>query len=133
MFQKAAMLKLRFKTSRGLINTEDLFDLPMKGEDSLNSIAIALDTKIKSDQSPSFVDDEPNGKADDKDVLKLEIVKAVIVARKETAAAQAEQAEMRQKLRNLTEKLARAEEREDDAKSAEDLRREIAELQKPML
>ncbi len=76
LFEKAAKLKLRFTTIRGQITTEDLFDMPLTGEFSLNSLAQDLNRKVKASAEESFV--VKKNKADVVLELKFEIVKRVI-------------------------------------------------------
>jgi hypothetical protein len=81
MFKKAARLKLRFDSSKGLLTVEDLFDLPLtsaKGA-SLDGIAKALHREIKDSSEISFVG--PPSPENTALNLKFNIVKDVIDAR----------------------------------------------------
>ena len=58
MFEKAARLKLRFDTSKGLVTVEDLFDLPLtvrNGGASLDNIAKGIARLIRETETESFV------------------------------------------------------------------------------
>lgn len=80
MFEKATRQKLRFDTQRGLVTVEDLWDLPLTGNVSLNQIAIDLNRELKEAvETTSFV--TPAEPADTELQLKFEIVKHVIATR----------------------------------------------------
>lgn len=80
MFEKAARLKLRFKTPMGNLTAEDLWDLPLKeGQANLNDLAKALSRAVKEAEEGDFVD--PVEMIDPKLELRFEIVKHVINVR----------------------------------------------------
>lgn len=80
MFDKATRLKLRFTTSRGLLSTEDLWDLPLTsdtGRPNLDDVARGLWVKTQTaNANISFV--APEHKPENNDALALDIVKHVI-------------------------------------------------------
>lgn len=57
MFEKAARIKLRFATAKGLLPVEDLWALPLTSEDKVNLdfIAVDLHEQIDKEGSKSFV------------------------------------------------------------------------------
>jgi hypothetical protein len=86
LFETAYKQKLRFQSVKGLLTTEDLWDLPLEQPDkgkqpvaNLDEIAVELDGQLQS-TSKSFV------RAKSKDAtlteLKLEIVKYIIRVKK---------------------------------------------------
>lgn len=81
LFEKASRLKLRFATNRGLVSSEDLWDLPLTStiHSSLDSIARGLNKSIKESEEESFVvtRSEANTVLD----LQFEIIKHVIKVR----------------------------------------------------
>ena len=83
LFEIAARNKYRFPTSKGLMSVEDIWDLPLKGDCSLNSIALVINNFIKS-VSEDFVDDKPF--VDKETINKLDIVKHIISVVKEENA-----------------------------------------------
>ncbi len=95
IFLKAAQKKIRFATQKGLLTTEDLFDIPMKGKTSLQSVASDLYSEIKESGEISFVDDTPS--TDSTLNLKMDVVKEVIRIRKDQEASRLKAAETRQK------------------------------------
>ena len=80
LFEVATRLKLRFRCSKGLLDCEQLWDLPLTSEknDSLDGIARAIAKEIRdAEDGESFVHKPRNSAlADNK--LKLEILKYVI-------------------------------------------------------
>lgn len=72
-FEQASRLKLRFATTKGLLSTEDLWELSLT---SLDSIAKTVNKKIKEDSEESFI--TTRSKADKELVLSLDILKRVI-------------------------------------------------------
>lgn len=83
MFKKAIKEKLRFKTVKGMIGVEDLFDLPLKSADkfNLNEIAKTIYSELKSESEIDFVG--TSSTEDTTNNLKLEIVKEIIKDKKE--------------------------------------------------
>lgn len=102
MFEKATKLKLRYDTVRGLITTEDLWDLSLtRGVVNLNDIAKGLSRKLKEAEEEDFVEtSRPNPELAALQ-LKFEIVKHVIGVKKaeqEEAAAARVKHEQKQKI-----------------------------------
>lgn len=81
LFEKAVRTKLRFKTVRGEISAENLFDIPLTSETSpgftLDQIAKDVKRELDKSAEESFVSTKVNpAKADNE--LRLEILKFVI-------------------------------------------------------
>ena len=72
-FEKATRLRLRFETSRGNLNVEDLWRLPLV---ELDKLAIALNKQLKESSEESFI----KAKSKDNKLLELrfDIVKHII-------------------------------------------------------
>jgi hypothetical protein len=129
MFEKAARLKLRFETPKGLITVEDLFELPLtvrNGGASLDNIARDLNRKIKDTETESFVDDTP--KSDTITELKFEIVKHVIGVRKAEAAAAKEKADKAAKRQQILGIMERKQNEKLEGTSLEDLQKMLEAL-----
>lgn len=94
LFEKATRLKLRFPSSAGNLNVEDLWDLPLKSERtnraSLNNVAQLANAKVKANEEESFVDAPSPGSTVDQ--LRLDVVKHVIAVRIEENKAKTEAA-----------------------------------------
>lgn len=104
-FLEATRRQLRFATSKGAINTEDLWQLSLK---SLDQIALAIDAKIQPHKK-SFLDNpDPKASREQADnELALEILKEVIrIKQDENRAALEANNKARQKefLKSLIEK-----------------------------
>ena len=102
MFEKAARIKLRFESNKGLLTAEDLFDLPLtsnSGRANLDDIAKALHKKLKSGEDVSFV--LKDKKSDETVQLAFDIVIHVInikMAEADEARKQAENRDRKQQL-----------------------------------
>ena len=102
MFEKASRLKLRFESTKGQLQIEDLWDLPLtstKGQANLDDIARGLHRQLKNGDDVSFVN--ATQKSDEVVQLKFDIVKHVIEVRlveNEAAAKARENKEKKQQL-----------------------------------
>lgn len=130
MFEKATRLKLRFETVQGVLSIEDLWDLPLQttreSRASLDSLAIALDRKLKDSATVSFVDDAP--KANEELQLAFEIVKHVIDVKKAENEAARNARERAAKKERILEIIARKEDETLAASSIDELRAALATL-----
>lgn len=130
MFEAATRLRFRFETPMGVLQVEDLWDLPLtsvKGA-NLDDIARSLHRQLKNDDNVSFVKTE--SKSDPVIQAKFDLVKHIIDVRLvENAAARKKQddAAQRQKI------LAIMADREDDNLKnlpVEELRKLLADFDK---
>jgi hypothetical protein len=104
MFKNAIKSKFRFETTKGMVSTEDLFDMPLSSRNGfdLDTVAITLDTQIKSTSDISFV--KQTTTVNKELAEKLEIVKSIISdkllehASKQVALAKASQKEFLQEV-----------------------------------
>lgn len=106
IFAVAARKKLRFASTKGLLSTEQLWDLPLTSRDgvSLDAIAIAIDEEIQALPKKSFVASKANtGKAELE--LRLEILKHIIDTKETEAASKAKAASNAQEIEQLTNLL----------------------------
>ncbi len=121
IFARASKKKLRFETEKGLLSTEDLWDLPLLDPVllCLNDMAKKYNKRVKDDGEDNFVEPAAAKATDDK--LKFELVKHVIDYKVQAAAAQ-ENRLKKQQQRELILKLI--DEKQNDElkeKSAEEL------------
>lgn len=127
MFDKATRLKLRFDSPRGLLTTEDLWDLPLTGKVSLDGLAIGLARQLRdSDAAVSFV--VPAEAASTELQLRFDVVKHVLdvkVKERDEAKTANDRASKKQQLLEI---LARKENAELEGKSAEELKNMINSL-----
>lgn len=102
MFEKATRMRLRFETTAGLIDVEDLWQLPLtsnKGRPNLDDIAKDLHKKLKNDDEVSFV--YKDKKPESLDQLRFDIVKHIIdvkIAEREAEADATARKEKKQKI-----------------------------------
>ncbi len=130
MFEKASRMKLRFTTSLGSVTAEDLWDLPLIGDEgaSLDDIAKKMSKNIKQCDDESFViQAKPNPHLEALEV-KFEIVKRIITVK----LADAERAQNAAVRKTEKEKLLRIIANKKDAAledvSVDDLEKMVNDL-----
>lgn len=99
IFEQASRLKLRYQTSKGLVSTEDLWDLALT---SLDELAKSLNKQVKELAEESFI--EVKSTANEKLELAFEVVKHVIrvkLAEKQERELAKEKAAKRQQIMEL--------------------------------
>lgn len=130
LFEQATRKKLRFSTVSGTLSVEDLWDLPLTSKNFLNldTLAQALNAQVKETEGTiSFVTPEKSPKNEELE-LSFEIVKHIIavkVAERDARKDANERADKKQKLLALLDKK---ENEQLEGLSAEELRKQIAEL-----
>lgn len=117
MYKEALQKKLRFKTNKGMITTEDLFDLSLQ---NLNTLAIMLDTKISEAPKKSFVEELPAEESDDE--LRFSIVKDVINIKLKARKDNINRAQIDARNKRIAELIAKKENEALENKSIEELR-----------
>lgn len=115
-YKRAAKKKLRFDTPRGMLATEDLFDL---GFDDLNTAAKTVNKRIKENEEESFIEPEVASSTDDK--LRLTILKDVIKTKLDAKAAAEKAMLTKQKKARILELMAEKEDEDLKGKSMEEL------------
>ena len=102
IFEQALRTKLRFSTPRGLVTTEDLWDLPLSsaaGKPNLDDVARDLYKLLKDEEEVSFV--QPATEKNTSAKLGFEVVKHVIsvkLAEREVNRLAADKAAQKQKI-----------------------------------
>lgn len=117
MYKEALQKKLRFKTNKGMITTEDLFDLSLQ---NLNTLAIMLDKKISEAPKKSFIEELPAEKNDDE--LRFSIVKDVINTKLKARKDNIDKVQADAQKKRILEILAKRNDEELEKKSTEELR-----------
>lgn len=124
IFEKATRIRLRFETSRGTLNTEDLWKLPLT---ELDKLAIALNKQLKEASEESFIKTKTNNTVLLE--LRFDIVKHII----DTLLAENEEkkkaADKKAKRDQLLELIAKKENQELEEKSLEELKSELSKLE----
>jgi hypothetical protein len=95
LFEIATLAKLRYTTTRGEINTEDLWDVPLRSKDSYNLevVAQAANEKLRAVSQPSFVPSKQKSNPKQAHLaLALEVIQHIISVKfeKEESLARAE-------------------------------------------
>ena len=128
LFEQAARIKLRFESIKGLLSTEDLWDLPLTSAKSvsLDGIARALYRQLRSGDDISFVN--PGTTANVADQLRFDIVKHVIDTKMAENAAAADADKRKEKKQHLLGIIAQKEGEALTALSVDDLRKMVNDL-----
>ena len=123
-FEKATRLRLRFETSRGNLNVEDLWRLPLA---ELDKLAIALNKQLKESSEESFI----KAKSKDHKLLELrfDIVKHIIETLLSEDEEKKKAADKRAKREQLLELIAKKKNQELEGKSLEELEAELTKLE----
>jgi hypothetical protein len=80
IFEKAVRAKLRYATDRGVVMTEDLFDISLG---ILNKMAMDLNKQVKASTEENFLDDV--SEEDSRTKLAFDVVLSVLNTKKEEA------------------------------------------------
>jgi hypothetical protein len=121
MFEKASRMKLRFDTPRGRLTVEDLWDLPLIGNEAcLDNIAKVLYRELKDETQESFVIKAE--RSNEELTTKFEIVKHVIDVRLQEEEAAKNAAQARRKKQQILAIIAEKETETLKDSSIDDLR-----------
>ena len=126
LFEMATRQKLRFASPKGLLTVEDLWDLPMTGNTSLDTVSKLANRDVKASAEESFVVEASavNGEAN----LKLDILKYIISVRKAEIADRQAAKEKVERKRKLLDLLAEKDNEKDAAMSREEILKELESL-----
>jgi hypothetical protein len=118
-FKQATRERLRFETSKGLLSTEQLWDLNLT---SLATIVRSLKKQLKKDNDDelSFLDDTSNP-VDKTLELKFNVVKEVYIAKKEEMESIRNEASKKEHNQKILELIAEKQEGDLRGKSIEEL------------
>ena len=122
IFEKAAKNKLRFQSSKGLLATEDLYDLNLT---ALDVIARKVNKEIRENEEESFIS---NRKPSTHNTLRLEILKYIIAEKISERDKAKEKAVREAQVSQLKDILAQKQAEELKGLSAEEIQKKIAEL-----
>lgn len=128
VFERASKEQWRYATKRGLISTEQLWQLPLSGDISLDAIAVGLHHTAESEKRVSFVSDTQRNQAAELAARQLTLVKHIIDA-KLTAKAEREKARERSVERDkLLALLGRKEDEAMEGMEKDDILKRLKEL-----
>ena len=130
IFENAARRRLRFPSSVGELNVEQLWELPLTNRKGTNLDAIARSVylELKGIDEISFVDDKPDP-AKVLLELRFEILKHIISTKKEEAAAFRREIEACERKERLLGALASKEEQALAAMSKDEILAELKKLE----
>lgn len=124
IFEIATRQRYRFATSRGLVTTEDLWDLSLE---VLDGIAQELDKKIKqSADTKSFI--RKTKAADEVAANMLEVIVSIIGTKMAEAEARAKATERKVKRQKILGLMAEKQDKVLSAKSLSSLQKELDAL-----
>lgn len=128
LFTYGTKNRLRFDTSRGQIDIEALWQMPLTSKDEYNLDAVAktIARSIRATEEESFV--ALRTTADEVMSIKLEIVKTIIADKLEALDIAKNQAAIKAKKEILVAALANKENEAILAMSAEDIKAELDKL-----
>ena len=129
MFEKATRQALRFPSNRGLLTTEQLWELPLQSKTGLdlNNVAKSVNTELKGATEEDFVNTRANPEKTRLELM-MEIVKHIIATKQAENEAQRTTAEKRAKRQQLLEIMAEKQNEGLKGLSVEDLQKQIDAL-----
>jgi len=123
MFKEASRKQLRFITEKGLLSTEDLWDLSLE---DLNKIAKGLNKELSVMEEEDFLN-EPS-KQDAEVKLKFDIVLNVLNTKKDELATRKEKTMLKAKRQKLLEILEKKQDASLEEMSEEELKKALDDL-----
>lgn len=124
LYKKAAQVKLRIQTCKGLLSVEDVWGLSLANLDSSIRSLAPLVKKYQTDNSDlDFLSSNSNTKSEETSLLELsfEILKDVYLTKKEEADARAKAKETREFNQKIMGLIAEKQENSLKDKSIEEL------------
>jgi len=125
IFEKATKQKLRFQSDRGLLTTEQLWDMSLA---SLDSAAKHVNRTLKTTEEESFVEDLRENKENTENTLRLDILKHVIAVKVKARDEAKNIKEKAEKRRVLLDALSSKENEELKSMSKADILKKLEEL-----
>lgn len=122
IFERATRNKIRFVSNKGLLSTEDLFDLSLT---SLDNIAKSVNKQIKAESEESFI--EQKSRASSELELQLDILKFIIADKLATQEANRKRAETNAKKSQIEDIILRKKSKELEDLPVEELEKMLAE------
>ncbi len=129
IFEYATRNKLRFRSSRGELSVEQLWDVPLRSTDgfNLNEIAKAASETVKATNEENFVE-TTRTPAHTRVETAFEVVKHVIDVKLDDETSNKKRAENRIRREKLLAVLAEKQDGKLSAMSERELRKQIEEL-----
>lgn len=129
IFELASRHKVRFETNRGVISTEQLWDMPLTSKSGfdLDTVAKEVNAQLKSVTEESFVVTKTNPRKAGLE-LSLELVKHVIAVKLQENAELLAKAEKQAKRAKLIEQLGKKQDAAMEALSEDEIKKQLAAL-----
>lgn len=115
---------MRFATARGQLSVEEVWDLNLN---SLDALAKAANKEVKATEEESFIPSARKRRNTDAET-RLEILKYIIGVKVDEEASAKIRSEKREKAARLRELIANQQDKELASKSAEELKKMLAEM-----
>jgi hypothetical protein len=130
LFEYATRTKLRFQTPKGLISTEDLWEVPLRSKDGfdLNTVAKAANEALKALKEENFVE-KARTVAHTRAEVTFELVKHVIETKLDEEAAAKKRANNVAVKKQLIDALEQKQAGKLTALSESELRKRIEDLE----
>lgn len=128
IFAQIVKKGLTFTTDRGSILPQDIYNLPLTGNNGFNldSISRGLLKAVRDTGEESLVSAPTQANSDDE--LRIEVLKYIIADKQEEATVRQEQAKKQLRKQQLQQLIAKKAVEADESTSMEDLEKELAEL-----
>ena len=132
MFEKATRMKVRVRTDRGVLSVEDLWDLPLLGKNSLDSVAKQINRQLKDEdiENVSFIPGasaKPSKEAAELQVA-FECVKHIISVKFQEQEERRTAKERSDRKAHILELISEKQNKALSEKSEEELRAMIADM-----
>ncbi len=120
---------LTFTTPRGKALPQDLYQLPLTGNNGFNLDTISRDLlkTVRETEEESLVS-SPDSKVDTNDELRIEVLKFIIADKQEEKAAREDAAKKQLRKQQLQQLIAEKQVEADKDTSMEELMKELSEL-----
>jgi len=123
MFEKATRFKLRFRTEKGILNVEDLWDLSLN---SLNFLAKGINKQLKDLAEEDFLGTE--SVEDTKLKLSFDIVLHILKTKKEEAENEKNAVKRKAEKEKILGIISKKQDSSLESMSVEDLQKKLNEL-----
>lgn len=117
-FKLASQLKLRFQTGKGLLSTEQLWDLSL---DDLDALAVSLETEHKESGKKSFLTRTKVSEKDKTAKLKFDVVLDILNTKADEIQAAADAKEIKEHNKKILELIASKKDKSLEGKSIKQL------------
>lgn len=122
MYKYAAINKLRFPFTKGLVTLEDLFDLSVENLDSIYK-TLRKQAKVEDEESLLATKSKESSELQ----IKIDIVKDIVADKQNAIAARKAAAEKKAQNQKIAEIIARKENAELENKSIDELKAMLSE------